>query len=237
MADKLAGLRAELKRAADVKKAKVLQRFFRTGKGEYGEGDIFYGITVPKTRAIAKKYSSLRPGEVKELLRSKMHEGRLCALLILVHKFNAGNDKEKKRIFDFYIKNSSRANNWDLVDLSADKIAGKYLLGKKSGRKILYRFARSKNLWQRRIAIISTFAFIKIGQYDDTLRIAKMLLTDSHELIYKAAGWMLREVGKRNPEAEEKFLKKHHAKMPRTMLRYAIEKLPQEKKEFYMKRR
>ena len=229
----LADLRVDLRKLRDRKRALVLLRFFKTGKGEYGEGDVFLGITVGQSRALAKKYSNLVLAEIKKLLRSKIHEERLIALLILVHNFNFGSEEEKKKIFDFYLKSTKYINNWDLVDLSADKIVGTYLLGRE--KSILSRLARSNSLWERRIAIISTYQFIKqLGDFEWTLRIAEILLSDSHDLIHKAVGWMLREAGKRDQEVEEGFLRKHYKQMPRTMLRYAIERFDANKRKFYI---
>jgi len=230
----LKNLRKELRNKASLKKAKTLQGFFKTGVGQYGEGDIFLGVTVPDSRKVAIKYKELSFPEVAGLLKSKIHEERLTALLILVHNFKEGGESEKERIFNFYVKNTRFVNNWDLVDLSADKIAGAYLLGKKD-REILYKLAESKNLWERRIAIVATFNFIKNGETKDTLKISKLLLSDDHDLIHKAVGWMLREVGKHSLEAEENFLEKYYKKMPRTMIRYAIERFPERKRSAYLK--
>lgn len=229
----LANLKRELKAKANPEKAKILQRFFKTGPGEYGEGDIFLGITVPETREIVKKYNNLTLKDTEKLLHSKIHEERLISLLILVHNFGKGSEKEKKKIFNLYLKNTKNINNWDLVDLSADKIIGEYLSDK--SKKMLYRLAQSKNLWERRIAIMATFQFIKNNQLEETLKISKKLLNDKHDLIHKAVGWMLREVGKRSLRTEERFLREHYKKMPRTMLRYAIEKFPVNKKQIYLK--
>lgn len=215
-------------------KAKILAGFFKTGKGQYGEGDIFLGITVPKQREIAKKYKNLTFQEIQKLLKNKIHEYRLIALLILVERYKKADEEEKEKIVKLYLKNTKNINNWDLVDLSAHYILGNFLL--KKDRKILYKLANSKNLWEKRIAILSTFAFIHAGEFRDTLEISKILLIDDHDLIHKAVGWMLREIGKRNQDIEEKFLQKYYKKMPRTMLRYAVEKFSQEKREFYMKR-
>ena len=233
--------RLELKSKADPEKAKILQGFFRTGKGEYGEGDIFLGVIVPETRKTAAKFcKKMGLGEIKGLLESKIHEERLCAFLMLVQKFEKGSPEEKKSIFEFYISNAKCANNWDLVDLSAPKIAGKFLLengacgANQKGKEILYAFARSENLWERRIAIISTFAFIRNKKFGDALKISEILIGDRHDLIHKAAGWMLREIGKRDIETEEGFLEKHCREMPRTMLRYAIERFPEKKRKKYL---
>lgn len=222
----------ELKGLGNPQKARLLARFFKTGKGEYGEGDVFLGVMVPQTRMVAKKHRGMSLLEVQRLLSSNIHEHRLAALLILVEKYGKGDEKERKKIFEFYLQNARKVNNWDLVDLSAPKIAGAHLL--KGNRAVLRKLAKSKNVWERRIAIISTAAFIRKGSYEDTLKISEMLLEDEHDLIHKAVGWMLREVGKKDQEAEEEFLKKHYKKMPRTMLRYAIEKFEKKKREFYM---
>ena len=220
-------------------KAKILTRFFKTGKGEYGEGDVFLGITVPVSRSIAQKYGDLPLFEISKLLQNKYHEVRLIALLILVHKYKSSPTPgigEKKKIVSFYLKNTKYINNWDLVDLSAQYILGDYLLDKDP--KILIKLAKSNNLWERRIAIISTFAFIYMGQSKWTIHIAKMLLKDPESLIHKASGWMLREVGKRVSESDlTLFLDRHWKDMPRTMLRYAIERLSETKRKYYLKLR
>ena len=226
-------LKIELQNLADPKKAEILQGFFKTGKGQYGEGDVFLGIKVPVQRKIAKKYSQLYFEDIQELLESKIHEYRLVALLIMIHKFNSGDDDHKKKIFDFYMTNSKNINNWDLVDVTAPYIVGKNLLNR--DRSILYDLAKSENVWEKRIAIISTFEFIRNNESRDTLAIARILINDKHDLIQKAAGWMLREVGKRvSLEKEEEFLQKHYREMPRTMLRYAIERFPEEKRRKYL---
>ena len=224
-------IKQDIIKEANSEKAKILQGFFKTGKGEYGEGDIFLGITVPQSRKIAKKYSSLQLKEISLLLQSKVHEERLIALLILVEKYNKAQDKNQ--IFDFYLKNTKYINNWDLVDLTADKIMGNFLLNK--SREVLYNLAKSDNLWERRIAIISTFHFIKNNQFNETLKIAEILLKDDHDIIHKAVGWMLREIGKRDLSILESFLKKYYNRMPRTALRYAIEKFPEDKRQAYLK--
>jgi len=229
---KLFNLKQDLNKLADPKQAKILSSFFKTGKGEYGEGDVFLGIKVPEQRKIVKKYSNLSLKDTQALLNSKIHEHRLVALLILVDKYNKSDKKQE--IVDIYLKNTKKINNWDLVDLSAHKILGEYLLDK--NRKILYKLAKSKDLWEKRIAIISTAAFINNNQFDDTLKISEILLNDNHDLIHKAVGWMLREVGKKNQAVEEKFLKKYHKTMPRTMLRYSIERFDEKKRKFYMKK-
>ncbi len=229
----LESLKEDIKKAANKKRAKVLQKFFKTGKGEYGEGDIFLGITVPETRKIAKKYINLDILSIDFLLNSRIHEERLLALLILVENYKKSNDERKYQILDFYLKNTKKINNWDLVDLTADKILGDYLNDKP--KDVLYNLARSSNLWERRIAIISTFYFIKNNQFDETLKIAEILLKDKHDLIQKAVGWMLREIGKRNQQTLKDFLKINYKNMPRTTLRYAIEKFPEEERLEYLK--
>jgi 3-methyladenine DNA glycosylase AlkD len=226
---------ADLEKVSNKEKAEFLPRFFKCGKGEYGEGDIFLGVVVPAQRIIAKKYSALSLVEIKKLLGSLFHEARLTALLILVEQFAKADAKQKKIIHNFYLKNTKKINNWDLVDLSAPKIVSAYLLENKAERKILYKLAKSKNLWERRIAIIGTYAFIRAMQFENTFKISEILLKDKHDLIHKAVGWMLREVGNRDLSAEEKFLQKHYKMMPRAMLRYAIEKFPEQKRLSYLK--
>jgi len=225
-------LREKIKKVSNKKHAEAMLWFFKTGKGEYGEGDIFAGIKVPVQRKIAKEFLNLSFTELKELLKSKVHEERLIALLILVEKYEKVEEKEKNKLFRFYINNRKGINNWDLVDLSAPKIIGHYLLNK--DKKLLYDFAKSENLWDRRIAILATYSFIKSGNFDDALRISDLLLNDKHDLIHKAVGWMLREVGKKNLAVEEIFLQPRYNKMPRTMLRYAIEKFPETKRKKYL---
>jgi len=227
-------LKKELARFGNPEKAKILSGFFKTGKGQYGYGDVFLGVKVPETRSVAKKFNSLSLDDLKKLLSGKIHEERLCALMILADKFKQSDSKNKKMIVNFYLKNTKYVNNWDLVDLSADKILGDYLIDK--DKSILYKLAKSQNLWERRISIISTFAFIRNNKFDDTIKISEILLKDKHDLIQKAAGWMLREMGKRDKKELIKFLDKHYRKMPRTMLRYAIERLGKDKKAFYMKK-
>ncbi len=224
----------------NTEKSKILQRFFKTGIGQYGEGDIFLGITVPVSRSIALKYSDLLLSDIQMLLSSKYHEVRLTALLLLVHQYRLvkknGDKREQKKIVNFYLKNTKYINNWDLVDLSAHYILGDYLIDKEP--IILIKLAKSKNLWERRIAIISTFAFIYKGQSKWTIHIAYMLLNDPQNLIHKACGWMLREVGKRVDESIlMKFLDQHWKNMPRNMLRYAIERLPSAKRKYYLNKR
>lgn len=222
-------IRRELRRHADPKRAAVSKGFFKTGKGEYDEGDVFIGVTVPDSRKVAKKYVNISLDDLRDLIQSKIHEERLVGFLVLVEKYKNG---ERESAYRFYLENMRYANNWDLVDLTADKIVGDFLLDK--NKSILYKLAKSDNLWERRVSIVSTFNFIKNNKFDDTLEIARILLNDRHDLIHKAVGWMLREVGKRNLKAEETFLKKHYGIMPRTMLRYAVEKFDDEKRKFYM---
>ncbi|MAG45746.1 MAG: DNA alkylation repair protein [Nanoarchaeota archaeon] len=228
----LSQLQAELKSLENPEKAKIYQRFFKTGKGEYGEGDIFLGLTVPQQRQIAKKYPKLSLEKIQELLKSKIHEERVVALMILKHKYQK--DSNKKEIIDFYLKNTENINNWDLVDGSAPYILGNYLLDK--DRQPLYDLAISENLWGKRISIISTFEFIKNDQFEDTIKISEILLKDTHDLIHKAVGWMLRELGKKDQSLLEEFLNKHTKNMPRTMLRYAIEKFEETKRQYYLKK-
>lgn len=228
----LESLKKDIKKAANKKRARVLQKFFKTGKGEYAEGDMFLGITVPKTRKIAKRYINLDILSIDSLLNSKIHEERLLALLILVENYKKSNDERRYQILDFYLKNTKQINNWDLVDLTADKILGDYLNDKP--KDLLYNLAQSSNLWERRIAIISTFCFIKNNQFDETLKIAEILLKDKHDLIQKAVGWMLREIGKRDEKTLKYFIKINYKNMPRTTLRYAIEKFPEEERQKYL---
>jgi len=228
----LIDLRRELKSLASPEKAKLLQGFFKTGKGQYGEGDVFLGIVVPVQRSVAKKHLELSFGDLQKLMDSKIHEERLVALMILVLKQRKATESEKSEMFEFYMKNYDNINNWDLVDLSAPNVIGSYLIDK--DKKILYEFAKSSHLWKKRISILSTFYFIKNNQFEDSLKIAEILLNDKHDLIHKAVGWMLREIGKRNLKVEEGFLKKYYKKMPRTMLRYAIEKFEEVKRKEYL---
>ena len=228
-------IRKRLLDLEDKEKAKTLQRFFKTGPGEYGEGDIFLGVMVPQLRKLSKEYGELDLGEVEALLKSSVHEERLLALLILIRKYIRGDEAEKKKIYGLYLKSTRWINNWDLVDLSAPNIVGDFLMNR--NRKPLYRLAQSPVLWERRVAILATFQFIKSHQFDETLRIGEILISDQEDLIHKAVGWMLREVGKRDPAAEESFLREQYRQMPRTMLRYAIERFPAAKRELFMKGR
>ena len=228
-------IRTDLEGLGDRQRAEVLQRFFKTGPGEYGEGDIFLGIRVSKLRKLAKEYQDIATKEIEELLNSAVHEERLLALLILVRTYSKGDESAKRGLYELYLKNTKFINNWDLVDGSAEHIVGAFLRDK--SKKPLYRLAKSKNMWERRISIMSTFHFIKRGKFAETLKIAEMLISDEEDLIHKAVGWMLREVGKRDLPTEERFLKVHYRKMPRTMLRYAIEKFSEKKRQYYLKKK
>jgi len=230
---KLRELKTIIRENADKDHAKTMQWFFKTGKGEYGEGDVFLGLKVPLQRKIARMFNDLELSDLKQLLQSNIHEERLTSLLILVEQYQNVDVNGKEKIYKFYIQNSQHINNWDLVDLSAPKIVGEHLLH--SDKKILFKYARSKNLWKKRIAIISTFTFIKNNKLTTSLELSDILLYDEHDLIQKAVGWMLREVGKMNKKVLEKFLKPRYNTMPRTMLRYAIEKFPEQKRKKYLK--
>lgn len=217
---------------ADPEIAAHSQRFFKTGPGEYGEGDRFLGIRVPELRRLAREYRDAPERVAWSLLRSKLHEERLLALFMLVERFRRGADEDRARIYDKYLEHLEYVNGWDLVDSSAGHIVGTYLEGKDPS--VLYELAASRNLWKRRVSIMATSAFIRRGHFAHTLAIAERLLDDEEDLIHKAAGWMLREVGNRNRAAEERFLRKHYRTMPRTMLRYAIEKLPEARRKAYL---
>lgn len=227
-------VKAELEKLSDSEHAMKLQGFFKTGEGEYGEGDFFLGVRVPDQRRIAKKYKNIPLTDVLELLRSGIHEHRLTALFILTEQFDKGDEEARRRIVDMYLSNTAYVNNWDLVDSSAHKILGVWLVDK--SREVLYELAGSESLWERRISIISTFAFINRGDLVDALALAGALVHDGHDLIHKASGWVLREIGKKDQSVLEEFLLEHYKKMPRTMLRYAIERLPVERRRFYMGR-
>lgn len=229
----LRDVRAEVSSSANPQKAKVLARFFKTGPGEYAQGDIFVGLMVPQIHKLSKQYAKLPIADVIKLLHSPIHEERLIALDIMVLQFEKGDEELKHRIYTKYLDNTKYINNWDLIDLTSDKIIGAYLENKK--KDVLVSLAKSKSIWQRRIAMLATFHYIKKGESKDALKIADILVYDSHDLIRKAVGWMLREIGKRcSIEEEEVFLKKYAATMPRTMLRYAIERFPETKKRLYM---
>jgi len=266
-----------LKVIASPEKAEVLSRFFKMGPGQYGEGDVFLGVTMPEIRKVAREFRELPFSEIETLLASPYHEARMAGLLVLVDRFERAGEESRKEVYDFLIAHRGAMNNWDLVDVIVPKIVGAYLTGLQftpskthpsvprtgqlpsergagkrevgeeragekgagrkiavmgwSGREILYHFAQSDDLWERRIAIVSTFAFIRADEFDDTIAIAKMLLGDRHDLIHKATGWMLREVGKRDESVLRKFLDTHAPRMPRTMLRYAIERLSEEERK------
>lgn len=231
-------IKKELAVQADKEKAKILQGFFKTGPGQYGAGDIFIGVTMPQIRTIAKNYfKEIHLDEVLDLLHSPIHEERMTALIILTYKFEKTKElKEKTVIYKLYLKNFKYINNWDLVDLSAPKIVGAYMLEKPLERKNLLLWVKSPDLWTRRIAVLATFQFIYFGESEWTLKIAEILLPDKHDLIHKAVGWMLRELGKRvDQKIEEEFLQKYYKKMPRTMLRYAVERFSENKRKFYLK--
>lgn len=231
--DRLLEIQKELRLLADKKIAEHSERFFKTAEGQYGHGDRFLGIRVPVLRKIAKQYRGTSIEQVSRLLKSEFHEERLLSLLLLVDMFKKANDEGRRAIYTVYLENTKFINNWDLVDSSAEHIVGAHLRDR--DKKPLYELAVSDMLWERRISIMSTFHFIKHGEFDDTLKIAVILLADKEDLIHKAVGWMLREIGKRDIEAEEKFLKKYYRQMPRTMLRYAIEKFPEPNRQKYLK--
>ena len=226
-------LKKELREKSDKEKAKILQRFFKTGKGEYGEGDIFLGINVPVQREISRKYD-LNLEDIQELLNSEIHEERLVGLINLIRKYEK-DSYERGEIIDFYLYNlkKGRINNWDLVDLSCYKILGDFLINKE--REILYKLSNSENLWEKRVSVVSCFAFIRKNDFKDILKISEILLGDKHDLIHKAVGWMLREVGKKDKKVLIDFLDKHYKEMPRTMLRYSIEKLEEDLRKDYLK--
>lgn len=224
---------ATLKSLANAKRALLSAQYFKTGPGEYGEGDIFIGLTVPQTRSVAKAFNKLPLAELEILLHSPIHEERLCALLILVAQFKKVEPKKQKEIVDLYLKNTTCVNNWDLVDSSAHYIVGPYF---EKDPSPLFKLAKSQSLWERRIAMISTFHFIHQGESAVALEIAEILLKDTHDLMHKAVGWMLREIGKNCAEETLRtFLKKHYSKLPRTTLRYAIEKFPETDRKAWLK--
>lgn len=222
----------EFKKDSNPSLAKKYLKFFKTGPGEYGEGDIFIGLSVPKQREIAKKYKNMELKEIQKLIKSPTHEHRMAALMILKMQFEKDSGDKKERIVKFYLKNKRYINNWDLVDISSYKILGEWLLDKNPD--ILYELAESDSLWDRRIAIVTTFAFIHTGEYKHTVKLAEKLINDKHDLIHKATGWALREVGKKDINTLLKFLNKHASTMPRTMLRYSIEKLADKQRKHYM---
>jgi len=230
----VSAMRGRLHALASPAQVANLQRFFKTGPGEYGEGDVFIGVKVPQIRALVRELKAFDLASAAALLASEVHEERMLALLLLVHRFErCKDDAVRKEIFDLYLTRTAHIDNWDLVDSSAAQIVGGYLADR--DRAVLRELARSELLWDRRIAMIATLHFIRRGDFDDALRIAAILVGDDHDLIHKAVGWMLREIGQRDLAAEEGFLKKHYKKMPRTMLRYAIEKLPEPRRQAYLK--
>ena len=230
---KVTEISKQLKALANPAIAEHAQRYFKTGKGEYGEGDQFLGIRVPVIRAQVRQHKDAGLKDILPLLKSAWHEERLFALLLLVRRYDKGDADERSAIYNLYLDNTRHINNWDLVDSSAHKIIGRHLESR--DRKILYKLARSNSIWERRIAIISTFHFIALSQFDDALKLARLLLNDKEDLIHKAVGWALREIGKRDIAIEQTFLQAHYQNMPRTMLRYAIEKFPEPLRKQYLK--
>ena len=224
----------KLQALSDAEKREIFPKFFKAGKGEYGEGDRFLGVTVPNVRAIAKQHKDIALAEIQELIQSEWHEVRLCALIIMVEKSKKKDEALRKELFDLYLSQTKRINNWDLVDLSCRFIIGEYLLDK--SRDILYQLAQSPLLWDNRITIVSTYAFIRKGQLEDTYALSDLMMHHPHDLMHKAIGWMLREAGKRNPERLYDYVMSHRADMPRTMLRYAIEKFSPKERAILMKR-
>ena len=229
-----------ISKLANPEKTKVFLRFFKTGKGQYGEGDKFLGLTVPEQRGIVKEFKNeIVLSDLEVLINSQYHEHRLVALLLLIELFKQSKKQaDKKKFLDFYLSHTNQINNWDLVDLSAPKIIGQYYFENEKNKnktpKKLIALAKSKNLWEKRIAIVATYAFIRNNIFEPTLELAEILVNDSHDLIHKAVGWMLREIGKRDQNIEEKFLDKHYKTMPRTMLRYSIERFSPRKRSHYM---
>jgi len=229
---KASSLVKELIELKGPKRAKNESRFFKTGPGEYGEGDIFWGVPTAEKRKLAGKYKDMSLVEVKKLLTSPIHDQRVIAVVILAGKYPKASAKEQKQIYDFYLAHTKHINNWDLVDISTPHIVGTHLLDK--NRSVLCQLASSKNLWERRISIMATFTFIRNNDFKDALKISKILLADKHDLIHKATGWMLREIGKKDQKVLEQFLDKNTLKMPRTMLRYSIEKFSEKKRQYYL---
>lgn len=225
----------ELLSVANPEKARFLQRFFKTGPGQYAEGDVFLGLVVPLTRSIAKTCKATPLPELQILLESEYHEARLCALLIVMEQFKKAPEKEREMLYAFYLRNARRINNWDLVDVTCPHIVGAWLLDK--DRSILYELAASENLWEQRIAMVSTVTFIRNREYTDTLALAERLMTHRHDLMHKAVGWMLREVGKKDRDTLSDFLERHATQLPRTALRYAIEHYPEEQRQYFLKKK
>ncbi len=235
LATPLHEIQSRLHSLANPATARTLQSFFKTGPGQYGEGDIFLGIKVPVVRAVAKEFPQVDLDTARDLLHSRFHEERLLALLFLMRHFDEGGDPQRQSAYRAYLANTAWINNWDLVDISAPHVVGAYLADQE--RTPLYLLARSPSLWDRRIAIVSTFHFIRRNEFGDTLDIAARLLADKEDLLHKATGWMLREVGKRDPATLETFLQRHYQAMPRTMLRYAIERFAEPRRQAYLKGR
>jgi 3-methyladenine DNA glycosylase AlkD len=226
-------LQIELRELAKPEKIPIYNKFFKTGKGEYGEGDEFIGVTVPDSRKVARANVDISYEDLTYIIKSRIHEDRLCALIILVYKFErAKTEQEKQQVVDFYLKYHLYGNNWDLVDVITPKILGPWLLHR--DKSLLYEYAHSSNLWERRIAILTTFYFIRQGEFKDTIEISEILLTDKHDLIHKAVGWMLREMGKKDQKELVDFLNKHYKNMPRIMLRYSTERLSEQLKRSYL---
>ena len=231
----MSNLKTSLLQLANTERAIGAARFFKTGKGQYGEGDIFIGVSNPQIQAVVKEfYKNMEMPEIQELINDKIHELRFAGLLVLVNQYSKATKNQQQIIVDFYLKNLSKINNWDLVDCSAYKILGKFLLNK--DRQILYNLAKTGHLWSERVAVVSTFEFIRNGQFTDIFRLSERFLSHPHDLMHKACGWMLREVGKRDELALEEFLDEHLPKMPRTMLRYAIERMEEKKRLGYLKK-
>src|SRR5690554_6905699 len=226
-------IKDQLFKLGDPTRAVHSLRFFKTGKGEYGEGDKFIGCTVPQTRSVAAKYTKLPLNEVAKLLDDEIHECRLCALVILTNRYVKANELGRYEILNFYLANTNRINNWDLVDISAHKIVGEWFRNRED-RSLLYQLAESELLWDQRIAVVATFAFIRNNDFDDILMLSQKFLTHKHDLIHKACGWMLREVGKRDEDVLTDFLDRYATQMPRTMLRYSIEKLTEKQRKYYL---
>lgn len=229
----VAGVRETLVSMGDERKAVILQRFFKTGPGQYGEGDRFLGIPVPYLRRLARNTGGLTLSNILLLLRSSIHEERFLALLLLIDLYRSGDENGRRAVYEAYLTHTEWINSWDLIDISAEHIVGHYLKDKEKGP--LFLLAESENLWHRRIAVMATFNFIKVRAFSTTLQLARVLVQDREDLIQKAVGWMLREVGKRDMETEEHFLREHYRRMPRTMLRYAIERFAEEKRQAYLK--
>lgn len=228
----------ELRALGKPARVQALQSFYKTAPGEYGEGDVFLGLSVPQSRSIAKAFRAMELSEIEKLLASKFHEVRLCGLIILTNQFKANNEvKNKREFFNFYVKQLKlgRVNSWDLVDVSAPTI-GEYLLEIENPLPTLIKLAKSRSLWERRSAILFTFPFVRAGYFAPTVEISELLLKDKHDLIHKASGWMMRELGKRDPSLLRSFLNEHVVEMPRTMLRYSIEKLPETERQKWLKK-